>query len=91
MFDTQALKSLMREAVREELSQQSDQQEFQGYAPVSKFIGISGISKRDLEEKVIPHPEFKDCITTLDGGGTKRYVHVKRGLEAIDKIMIRRD
>lgn len=84
IIDEQAFKSLIHDAVNQALKQQ-DTQVYQGYADVKQFIEISGISKRDMEDRVIPHPDFKHCVCRFDGGA-KRYIHIKNGLIALDQI-----
>lgn len=88
LFNPEEFQALIREAVRQELSQQ-DNQVYQGYADVKQFIEISGIPKRDMEDRVIPHPDFKHCVRRFDGG-SKRYIHIKDGLEALDEILLKR-
>lgn len=88
MFDETAFKTLVKDAVNQALAQQ-DNQLFRGYADVKQFIEISGISKRDMEDRVIPHPAFKHCVARFDGG-SKRYIHIANGLQALDNILLRR-
>ena len=88
MFDESAFKSLIREAVNDALSRQ-DKQVYQGYADVKQFIEISGISENDLEKKVLRHPYFEHCVVRFDDS-TKRYIHIVKGLEALDNILLRR-
>lgn len=85
LFNTDEFQYLVRMAVRQELSQQ-DGQVYRGYADVKQFIEISGISKRDMEDRVIPHPEFEHCVGRFDGG-MKRYIHIRDGLAALDRIL----
>jgi len=87
MFDENKFQALVAEAVKQALKQQGAQ-EYYGYADVKQFIEISGISKRDMEDRVIPHPEFKHCVSRFDGGH-KRYIHIRKGLDALDKILIK--
>ena len=87
LFNTDEFQYLVRMAVRQELSQQDDQV-YRGYADVKQFIEISGISKRHLEEKVIPHPQFKHCVCRFDGS-MKRYIHIRKGLDALDEILVK--
>lgn len=84
MFNEQAFKDLIREAVREELSSVNSQK-YLGYADVDQFIEISGISKRHLEYSIIPHPLFKPYIHKLEG--RKRYIEIEPAMEAIRQIM----
>lgn len=49
------LKYLIIEAINTALAPQ-DKQIYQGYVDVKRFIEISGISKRDMEDRVIPYP-----------------------------------
>ena len=86
MFDERAFKSLIQDAVKQAMKQ--DEQVYNGYADIKQFIEISGISKRHLEEKVIPHPKFKHCVCRFDGS-MKRYIHIRKGLDALDKILIK--
>lgn len=87
LFNENAMKSLIREAIREEIKQHETQEfKYMGYADVKQFIEISGISKRDMEDRVIPHPLFKNCVCRFDGG-TKRYIHIQEGLQAINNIL----
>lgn len=88
MFDEIAFQTLVSDAVKQALAQQ-DNQVYQGYADVKQFIEISGISKRDMEDRVIPHPAFKHCVARFDGG-SKRYIHIANGLQALDNILLRR-
>lgn len=88
MFDDQAFQSLVSEAVKQALAQK-DTQKYHGYADVKQFIDISGISKRDMEDRVIPHPKFKGCVARFEGG-TKRYIHIENGLHALDNILLKR-
>ncbi|WP_052255814.1 hypothetical protein [Salinicoccus sp. YB14-2] len=87
MFDESAFKSLIQDAVKEALSQQ-DNQLFHGYADVKQFIKISGISENDMERKVLSHPAFEHCVCRFDGS-MKRYIHIRKGLDALDKILIK--
>ena len=86
LIDEQAFKSLIQDAVKQAMKQ--DEQVYHGYADIKQFIEISGISKRHLEEKVIPHPKFKHCVCRFDGS-MKRYIHIRKGLDALDKILIK--
>lgn len=88
MFDESAFKSLIQDAVKEALYRQ-DKQVYQGYADVKQFIKISGISENDMERKVLSHPEFEHCVARFDGS-TKRYIHIVKGLEALDEILLKR-
>ena len=88
MFDESAFKSLVQDAVKEALAQQ-DNQLFHGYADVKQFIKISGISENDMERKVLSHPAFEHCVARFDGG-SKRYIHIANGLQALDNILLRR-
>lgn len=88
MFDEIAFQTLVSDAVKQALAQQ-DNQVYQGYADVKQFIEISGISKRDMEDRVIPHPAFEHCVARFDGG-SKRYIHIANGLQALDNILLRR-
>ena len=88
MFDESAFKSLIQDAVKEVLAQQ-DNQLFHGYADVKQFIKISGISENDMERKVLSHPAFEHCVARFDGG-SKRYIHIANGLQALDNILLRR-
>lgn len=88
MFDERAFQALVSEAVRQAIAE-NDQQVYQGYADVKQFIEISGIPKRDMEDRVIPHPKFKHCVARFEGGA-KRYIHIQKGLEALDEILLRR-
>lgn len=88
IFNENELKTLIVDAVNQALTRQ-DVQDYQGYADVKRFIEISGISKRDMEDRVIPHPEFKGCVSRFDGG-TKRYIHINNGLQALDRILLGR-
>lgn len=88
MFDESAFKSLIQDAVKEALAQQ-DNQLFHGYADVKQFIKISGISENDMERKVLSHPAFEHCVARFDGG-SKRYIHIANGLQALDNILLRR-
>lgn len=83
LIDEQAFKSLIQDAVKQAVKQ--DEQVYQGYADVKQFIEISGISKRDMEDRVIPHPNFRHCVCRFEGGA-KRYIHIRDGLDALDKI-----
>lgn len=49
------LNCLIIEAINTALAQ-LDKQIYQGYVDVKRFIEISGISKRDMEDRVIPYP-----------------------------------
>lgn len=82
------LKALIEDAVNKALAQQNSYV-YQGYADVKQFIEISGISKRDIEDRVIPHPDFKHCVARFDGG-TKRYIHINNGLQALDSMLLGR-
>lgn len=82
------LEILIVDAVNKALAQQ-DRSVYQGFADVKRFIEISGISKRDMEDRVIPHPEFEGCVTRFDGG-SKRYIHINSGLQALDRILLGR-
>lgn len=84
MFDEKALKTLIREAVREELESFQGQQ-YPGYADVEQFIEISGISKRHLEYGIIPHPLFKPYVHKPQG--RKRYIEVAPAMDAVKEIM----
>ena len=87
IFNEQAFKTLIQDAVKEALAQQ-DNQIFYGYADVKKFIEISGISENDMERKVLSHPAFEHCVARFDGGN-KRYIHITKGLQALDNILLR--
>ena len=88
MFDEAAFKSLIQDAVNQALAQR-DNQLFHGYADVKQFIKISGISENDMERKVLSHPAFEHCVARFDGG-SKRYIHIANGLQALDNILLRR-
>ncbi len=79
---------ITRIMVNQALAQQ-DNQLFHGYADVKQFMEISGMSKRDMEDRVIPHPDFKHCVRRFDGAN-KRYIHIRDGLSALDNILISR-
>ena len=83
LINEQAFKAAIHEAVQEALQQQNTQT-YEGFADVKEFIEISGISKWDLEQKFMPHPEFKQHVHRLDG--QKRYIDIKPALEAIRNI-----
>lgn len=83
LINEEAFKATIHEAVVEALGSQSEQK-YYGFADVKKFIDISGISKWDLENKFIPHPEFKTHVYKIDG--QKRYIDVLPALEAARKI-----
>ncbi|WP_020006099.1 hypothetical protein [Salinicoccus albus] len=84
LIDEQAFKSLVHEAVKEALCNQSSEI-YEGFADVERFIEISGISKHDLEEKIFPHPDFKQYV--YQPGGRKRYIEVQPAMDSIRKIM----
>ena len=88
LIDESAFKSLIQDAVKEALSRQ-DKQVYQGYADVKQFIKISGISENDMERKVLSHPAFEHCVARFDGS-KKRYIHIVKGLEALDEILLKR-
>ena len=84
MFDTQAFKSLVQEAVTEALNEQR-QDQYEGFADMVKFREISGISRHDIEEKLMPLPQFRQHVYRLSG--QKRYVDVKPALEVVREVM----
>ena len=45
--------------------------------------------KRWVTSEVLPHPAFKHCVARFDGG-SKRYIHIANGLQALDNILLRR-
>ena len=85
-IDEQAFKSLIQDAVKQAMKQ--DEQVYHGYADVKQFIKISGISENDMERKVLSHPAFEHCVCRFDGS-MKRYIHIRKGLDALDKILIK--
>ena len=84
MFDTQAFKSLVQEAVTEALNDQRKDQ-YEGFADMARFREISGISRHDIEEKLMINPQFRQHVYRLNG--QKRYVDIKPALRAIREIM----
>lgn len=83
LINEKAFKSTIQEAVIEALQSQNTQQ-YEGFADVSSFLEISGVSKWDLEHKFIPHPEFKKHVYQMEG--RKRYIDITPALEAMRKI-----
>lgn len=83
LINEEAFKATIHEAVVEALSSQSEKK-YYGFADVKSFIEISGVSKWDMENKFIPHPDFKKHVYKLDGN--KRYIDVKPALETMRKI-----
>lgn len=84
LLDEQAFRALVAEAVADALSKQSHEQ-YEGFADATRFMEISGISKHDLEEKLMPHPTFNQHVYRLDG--RKRYIDIKPALDSIRQIM----
>lgn len=84
LIDEQAFKASIQEAVIEAINSQK-QDEYEGFANVERFIKISGISKFDLEEKLMVNPIFTEHVYRLQG--TKRYIDIKPALESVRKIM----
>ena len=37
----------------------------------------------------LSHPAFEHCVARFDGS-TKRYIHIVKGLEALDEILLKR-
>lgn len=86
MFNEQAFKTLVQDAVSEALRNQQETQ-YEGFANVEQFIEISGISKYDLEYKLMPHERFKQHVYRFDGH--KRYIDIRPALDSIRSIMKR--
>ncbi|WP_434121610.1 hypothetical protein [Salinicoccus roseus] len=84
MIDERALRALIKEVVKEALAEQNGQV-YEGFADMPQFLEISGISRHDMEEKLMPHPQFKQHVYRLDG--RKRYIDIKPALGSIRKIM----
>lgn len=87
LINEHAFKLMVQDAVKQAI-QTTDDQVYQGYADVKQFIEISGISKRHMEDKVIPHPRFKRCVCRFDDS-SKRYIHIRKGLDALDEILVK--
>lgn len=86
LIDEKAFKSLVADAVAEALKNQKEEK-YSGFANAEQFIEISGISKYDLEYKLMPHPQFKQHVYRFDGH--KRYIDVQPALNSVKNIMKR--
>lgn len=56
---------------------------------MAKFREISGISKHDIEEKLMFHPKFRQHVYRLQG--KKRYIDIKPAFKSIRELMKEND
>lgn len=58
--------------------------EFIGFADVKEFVKVSGISKDDLEDKVLCNESFQEACMYRFGKGNKRYIKIKPAIDFIE-------
>lgn len=84
MFDSQALKDLVKEAIREELA--STEREYRDFADVKEFAQIVGVSISDVKTKVLYKEDFKHCRRKFENSN-KWYIHIEDGRKVVNKLL----
>ncbi|MEK4816287.1 hypothetical protein MKY53_05465 [Macrococcus sp. FSL R5-0951] len=67
----------------------TSQYEYIGFADVKQFVKISGISKSDLEKKVLTDLEFQRKFVFRFEDSKKRYIKIKGALNYIENSLLK--
>ncbi|PKD98221.1 hypothetical protein CW717_08900 [Macrococcoides caseolyticum] len=67
----------------------TSQHEYIGFADVKQFVKISGISKSDLEKKVLTDLEFQRKFVFRFEDSKKRYIKIKGALNYIENSLLK--
>lgn len=81
--------SELEKAILEVIKNSTSQHEYIGFADVKQFVKISGISKSDLEKKVLTDSEFQRKFVFRFEDSKKRYIKIKGALNYIENSLLK--
>lgn len=81
--------SELEKSIIEIVKNATSEEKYIGFADVKQFVKISGISKSDLEKKVLSDFGFQRKFVYRFEGSNKRYIKVKGSLDYIENSLLK--